>query len=237
MTLMLPPADAHAQASGATAAAAQEAPALKDDKAKTSYAIGMNLGSAIRRDSSDLDVNLIVQGLKDAFSGAATLLTEAEMRGLLTRLQAELKTKQATRRGTSAAVPAGGASAATNLAGIDVSFKLDPRISKGLYMGDRWVAPPYTQGGDEKQVTVEARAQGLDRNGKSVNTRLRWVPADPEIAAVTPGEGGQVTITVQRPGETSLRVTSDGVSKELAIKAEKVGAALRVTISPKEKAH
>jgi hypothetical protein len=101
-------------------------------------------------------------------------------------------------------------------------------------MGDRWVAPPYTQAGDEKQVMVEARAQALDRNGTALNHSPRWVPADPEIATVTPDEGSQVTIRVQRSGETTLRVTSDGLSREFGIKAEKKGAALQVMISPKQ---
>jgi hypothetical protein len=69
-------------------AAAQDAQALKDDKAKTSYAVGMNLGGAIQKDA-DLDVNLIVQGLKKAFGGGKTLLTAAEMREILNRLAAE----------------------------------------------------------------------------------------------------------------------------------------------------
>lgn len=370
LILVLSPAALHAQAPApaAPAAPAQDAPAFKTDKEKTSYAVGMNVGSAIRRDSADLDVNLIVRGLQDALSSATPLLTQDEMRALLTRLQAQLKSRVATQQsekaaraksegdvflaenktkegvvttasglqykilkagtgakpavtdtvvvnyrgtlidgtefdnsykagkpstlalnrvikgwsealqlmpvgskwqlyvpsdlaygtrgagprigpntalifdvellsvqaaGTSPATPSSGTSAATNPAGIDISFKLDPRITKGLYMGDRWVGAPYTQAGDENQVTVEARAQALDRTGKSMNTSPRWVAANTEIATVTPGEAGQVTIRVHRAGETTLRVTSDGLSRELGIKAEKKGPALQVVISPK----
>jgi DNA-binding NarL/FixJ family response regulator len=64
----------------------------------------------------------------------------------------------------------------------------------------------------------------------------RWITADPKSAMVTPPEGSQVTITVQRPGETSVRVTSNGVARELGIRAEEKGAALQVKISPKPKA-
>jgi len=74
-------------------AAAQDAPALENDKARTSYAVGMNLGGAIRKDAA-LDVNLIVQGLRDAFGGGKTLLTAAEMKEILNRLAAELKARQ-----------------------------------------------------------------------------------------------------------------------------------------------
>jgi len=28
------------------------------------------------------------------------------------------------------------------LGGIEVTFKVDPRIARGLYMGDRWISPP-----------------------------------------------------------------------------------------------
>ena len=79
-------------------AAAQDSDALKDGKEKTSYAVGMNLGSVIRKDA-DLDVNLIVQGLRDAFSGGKVLLTETEMRSVLGKLATDLKARQTAQLG------------------------------------------------------------------------------------------------------------------------------------------
>lgn len=93
MVVLSPAAARASQEPAPKAAPAQDAPALKDGKEKTSYAVGMNLGSAIRKDA-DLDVNVIVQGLRDAFTGGTLLLTDAEMRNVLNQLATDLKTKQ-----------------------------------------------------------------------------------------------------------------------------------------------
>ena len=76
-------------------AAAQEAPALKDQKEKLSYALGMDLGGQLTRQSVQIDPDLFLQGLKDALSRGKTRLTEAEARAAITELQNELKNKQA----------------------------------------------------------------------------------------------------------------------------------------------
>jgi hypothetical protein len=111
-----------------------------------------------------------------------------------------------------------------------VSFKLDPRLTQGLYMGDRWVSPP-TYVGATAQDTVEARVQGLDAQGKARSVKPEWIPADPGMVAVTPALGDQVKITVRRAGESKLNVVSAGVSKELSIKAVYQDNAIRVEIA------
>jgi FKBP-type peptidyl-prolyl cis-trans isomerase len=78
-------------------AAAQSGSALKDQKEKISYAIGMNVGNGLKenlkRASIDVDDNLILQAVKDTLSGGKTLLTEDEAKALLTQLQADMKAK------------------------------------------------------------------------------------------------------------------------------------------------
>src|SRR5512139_935442 len=59
-------------------AAAQDSPALKSQKEKVSYALGMDLGNQFRKRSVDVDPVIYSQGLKDALSGNKTLLTEEE---------------------------------------------------------------------------------------------------------------------------------------------------------------
>jgi FKBP-type peptidyl-prolyl cis-trans isomerase len=378
LTLAAAPVVARAAQEPAPAAPAstQEAPALKDDQAKSSYAVGMNLGAALRRQSPDLDLNLIVQGFRDALAGDKTLLSPLEVRTILRRLQAEQGAKQAALQNENAAkaaaesaaflaenkarqgvvtlesglqyrilkaadgkkptigdtvvcnyrgtlvdgtqfdssyereapatlalkkvikgwaealqlMPMGSkwqlfippslaygergsgksigpnaalifevellaieerpaatasagtraaperprgtsAGAASTLADISVSFKLDPRITKSLYMGDRWVPLPFQQAGQDKRVTVEARAEGKDGSGRPVPVSPRWVLADPELATVSPEQGNEVRITALRPGESSLRLISDGVSRELALKAAYKGEVLQVEIS------
>jgi FKBP-type peptidyl-prolyl cis-trans isomerase FklB len=67
---------------------------LKTQKEKASYAMGMNFGTGLRRQSVDIDPAILARGLKDAFSNGKTLLTEDEARAVLTQLQSDLRKKQ-----------------------------------------------------------------------------------------------------------------------------------------------
>ena len=168
----------------------------------------------------------------------ATLVFDVELISIKDRAAAT------TTAGPDAAAPAGSVSpasaavtadrAATSPARIGVSFKMDPRLATGNYGGERWVSPPtYTRVGEGKTCTVEARAQGLDANGRSVPLSPKWSSADPDMVTVTPSEGKEVKILVQHAGESSLSVTADGVSTELTIKAAYRNDILQVDISRK----
>jgi len=74
---------------------AQEAPALKTEKDRLSYAMGMDLGNQMKARAVELDPAVFARGLKDALSGAKTALTEAEARAAITTLQTALQAKQA----------------------------------------------------------------------------------------------------------------------------------------------
>jgi hypothetical protein len=109
-----------------------------------------------------------------------------------------------------AVLPAGVANAAreaadpatASVAAIKVSFKLDPRITRGMYMGDRWVSPPtYTAAAQAgKEITIDARVEGLDPGGKLKASTPSWIAEDPDMVLVSPDKGRQVTITVRRAG-------------------------------------
>ena len=57
--------------------------ALKTQKDKVSYAIGMNIGTNLHRQSVDVDPKVLQQGLEDALAGGKTLLSEDEARATL----------------------------------------------------------------------------------------------------------------------------------------------------------
>lgn len=67
---------------------------LKTDKDKVSYALGMNLGANLKRDSVDIDTAIFVRALKDTVAGGNMLLTESEARATLTQLQTAVRAKQ-----------------------------------------------------------------------------------------------------------------------------------------------
>jgi FKBP-type peptidyl-prolyl cis-trans isomerase len=95
-----PPAAAKSQsAAGAKTgrASAARAPAplsLKTQKDKFSYALGMNIGASLHRQGVPIDPSILVRGLRDAFAGGKTVLTEEEERTLLTAAQNDMRQKQ-----------------------------------------------------------------------------------------------------------------------------------------------
>ncbi|HEY2547243.1 MAG TPA: FKBP-type peptidyl-prolyl cis-trans isomerase N-terminal domain-containing protein, partial [Candidatus Acidoferrum sp.] len=67
---------------------------LKTQKDKASYAIGMNIGKSMKKDSVDIDTAILLRGLKDGLAGSKPLLTDDEARAAMTALQTELRAKQ-----------------------------------------------------------------------------------------------------------------------------------------------
>jgi FKBP-type peptidyl-prolyl cis-trans isomerase FklB len=79
--------------------AADAAPALKDQKDKVSYSIGVNIGSSVKQQTQaqglELNPDAVAAGLKDALSGGKMLLTEEQVRDVLMSLQKDMVSKQA----------------------------------------------------------------------------------------------------------------------------------------------
>ena len=64
---------------------------LKTQKDKLSYALGMNFGNGLHRQSIEIDPNILLRGMKDSMTGGKTLLTEDEARTVLTQFQNDLR--------------------------------------------------------------------------------------------------------------------------------------------------
>jgi FKBP-type peptidyl-prolyl cis-trans isomerase FklB len=67
---------------------------LDTPKDKLSYAIGMNFGASLHKQSVEVDPNILVRGLRDSLAGGKTLLTDDESHAVIAGLQAELRKKQ-----------------------------------------------------------------------------------------------------------------------------------------------
>jgi FKBP-type peptidyl-prolyl cis-trans isomerase len=67
--------------------------ALKSNKDKVSYAIGMNIGKSMKKDSVDVDPNILLRGLKDGLAGGKPLLSDQEAQAAIVALQADMKKK------------------------------------------------------------------------------------------------------------------------------------------------
>lgn len=68
----------------------QQNSVLKTDKDKVSYAIGLTFGSNLKKQGVEFDPNVLLQGIKDASGGGKTLLTDAEVKDVLTNYQKQL---------------------------------------------------------------------------------------------------------------------------------------------------
>ena len=82
---------------GATFAQNAPAPtdqsALKDQKEKLSYALGMDVARTLRRQSIEIDPAVFNKGLDDTYSGGKMLLSDEEARTLITDMQNDLRKK------------------------------------------------------------------------------------------------------------------------------------------------
>jgi FKBP-type peptidyl-prolyl cis-trans isomerase FklB len=66
---------------------------LTTQKQKASYAIGLNIGKSMHKDSVDVDPSILLRGLRDGLAGTKPLLTDDEARAAMVALQADLRKK------------------------------------------------------------------------------------------------------------------------------------------------
>ena len=90
-------AKAPAKKTGTATKSAAAVP-LKTRKEKFSYALGMNIGTGysqgLKKQSVEVDWNLLAQGVKDAAAGSKTRLTQEEAQAVLNEVQTEIKKQQ-----------------------------------------------------------------------------------------------------------------------------------------------
>jgi hypothetical protein len=183
----------------------------------------MGVGNQLKDQSVEVDPEIYKQGLADGLYGAKTLLTKAEARAVVQRMQAELKQRRVTpREKPNAAAPAA----------IQVSFKLDPRLTKSLYMGERWApAATYTSAStsDPRAITLEARARSTVVPAAKFSPT--WTASNPEVVAISPAQGAEVTLSVRRAGESTVTVKHGSASSTFAVKTVGDGDRWRVDVS------
>lgn len=71
--------------------------ALKSEKDKVSYSIGLNIGNNFKNQSVDINPDILAKGIKDALSGSKSLMTETEIQETMAAFQKEMNAKQAER--------------------------------------------------------------------------------------------------------------------------------------------
>lgn len=76
-------------------AKAASAASFKDENAKISYGLGLDLGKNYRRLALDVDVDQIMQGIRDGYAGQSQQIPSDELGVIMNRFQTSLKDKQA----------------------------------------------------------------------------------------------------------------------------------------------
>src|SRR5882762_686734 len=118
-----------------------------------------------------------------------------------------------------------------SVTGIQLNFKRDPRLVDPFRGMGPWVeGSKYT--GATAQDTVEVRAAGVGPAGKPTKINPEWSASDPEMVTVSPNQGDDVKVVVHKAGESKLKITYQGVSKELVIRAKYSGKFILFEISP-----
>jgi UDP-GlcNAc:undecaprenyl-phosphate/decaprenyl-phosphate GlcNAc-1-phosphate transferase len=72
---------------------AQEPATLKTEKDKVNYGIGVGVARNFQRQGLEVDLDLVIRGLRDALAGTKLLMTEEELQTTMTAFQADLQKK------------------------------------------------------------------------------------------------------------------------------------------------
>ncbi len=71
---------------------------LTTEKDKQSYAIGLNVGQSLHRDGIVVDPKILVRGLQDAMAGGKVLLTDDQIKTVMTDLRNQVRQEQEAKR-------------------------------------------------------------------------------------------------------------------------------------------
>jgi FKBP-type peptidyl-prolyl cis-trans isomerase FklB len=88
------------KAAGVSAAKPLKAGDLNNQKKKVSYAIGLDIGKNFKERAMDIDMEILIQGLRDAQGSGQPLLSSEEIQKTMTQFQQEMmKAEQEKRAG------------------------------------------------------------------------------------------------------------------------------------------
>jgi FKBP-type peptidyl-prolyl cis-trans isomerase FklB len=74
---------------------AEERPVLKTERDRVNYAVGVNMIGNFKQQGIDIDLDMVIQGMKDAFSGGKLLLTDDELRKAISQYHIKVRQMQA----------------------------------------------------------------------------------------------------------------------------------------------
>lgn len=159
-----------------------DSPVLATQKDQVNYTIGVNLIGNFRKQGVDIDLNMVIKGMQDAFSGANLLLSDDELQKAMMLYQAEVRRKQGKSRSMTAA---------TNRQEGE-AFLAENREKEGVVTLPSGLQYRILKAGDGKQPTdtdtVTCHYQGTFINGTEFDSSHRkGRPATLKVNDVIPG--------------------------------------------------
>jgi FKBP-type peptidyl-prolyl cis-trans isomerase FklB len=154
---------------------------LKTDKDKLSYSIGASIGRNFKSDTTDVDLDVLIAGLRASMSGGKLLLADKDIRQIMNDYQVQLR-QQATAKRQKAVVENKQKGEA---------FLADYHKQAGVLASPGGVLyKTFKAGGGNKPLesdTVEVNYRGTLANGTEFDATEPGHPANLKVSALIPG--------------------------------------------------
>jgi UDP-GlcNAc:undecaprenyl-phosphate/decaprenyl-phosphate GlcNAc-1-phosphate transferase len=173
----------------AARAGAEGTQILKTQRDKVNYAIGVGVARNFSRQGIEVDVDLVIRGMKDTLSGQKLLMPEDELRKTMNAFQLEVRQKQADLRRKNA--QASGKLAETNKKAGD-AFLIENKKKEGVVTLPSGLQYKILKAGDGKRATeadsVVCHYKGTLIDGTEFDSSYRnGQPATQEVKKVIAG--------------------------------------------------
>lgn len=160
----------------------QETSELKTEKDKVNYGIGVSMAKNLKQQGIEVDVNIVVKGLKDELAGGKLLMTEPELHKTMQAFTMELRQKQMEAR----------KKAAEENKKAGEAFLAENKKKEGVVTLPSGIQYKILQKGEGKKPTaadlVEVQYRGTLVNGTEFDSSFRTgKPASFPLGGVIPG--------------------------------------------------
>jgi FKBP-type peptidyl-prolyl cis-trans isomerase FklB len=154
---------------------------MKTDKEKLSYSIGVSIGKNFKNDGTEVDVDLLVKGLKTSLAGEQSLLPEKEINQVMNDYQTKLRQHMVAKR----------QQALGDNKKKGEAYLEDFKSQKGVSALPGGVLYKIIKEGNGKKPMesdmVEVNYRGMLINGKEFDATEPGKPASLKASALIPG--------------------------------------------------
>ena len=160
---------------------AADSVAIKSDKDKLSYSIGASIGKNFKNEGTEVDVNVLMEGLKNSLTGDKLLVPEKDMHQIMNEYQTQLRQKMAAKR----------QQAVQDNRKLGDAFVADFKKQPGVVSAPSGILYQVIKAGTGRipaeSDIVEVNYRGTLINGTEFDATEPGHPAGLKVAALIPG--------------------------------------------------